>query len=232
LVYKEDQAPFGKKYLIKTINGIRVGIVGVMPAEPLEHTLNTSFTDRLMILPPEKALKALIPELRPQADIILLLSQCGTGLTNWLVKQVDGIDAAVTNKDAESSHKDESTGCNPELLKFQDEETSSADENQGTQVFELAYRGIGLGYLKLTIDDKGQITHQNKIIPLDGSIPSDQRIVEITGTDLHQKVAQVRKEREEIEQQKQKEARELLKLSPAEYFERMMKEQQESGGKE
>jgi 2',3'-cyclic-nucleotide 2'-phosphodiesterase (5'-nucleotidase family) len=231
LVHKENQAPFGKKYLIKTINGIRVGIVGVMPTEPTRHIPNTSFTERLMILPPEKALKTLIPELRTQADIILLLSQCGTDLTNWLVKQVDGIDVAITNRDTEASHKNENTGCNPELMNFQNEETSS-DKNQRTPVFELAYGGIGLGYLKLTIDDKGQMTHQNKIVPIDSSIPSDQRIVEITGTDLYQKVAQVRKEREEKEQQKQKEAKELLKLSPAEYFERLMKEQQESGGKE
>lgn len=224
LVYKESRRPFGEKYVIRTVGDVKVGILGVMPVEPPtikaprssapcpnkgdgigSHQTDEkiSLTDPLEIIPPEEALRKLLPEIRSKAGFVILLSQCGFEATTLLVDQLDGIDLAISGQRVEPGY--------PESMK--------------TPVLEAAYMGKSLSSVKLTLDDKGRIIQkQKKRVRLSDSIPSDSRILEIMGDDIHKKI------REEELRKLEKEAEVLLKLPPHEYLEMLLKEQK-SGAK-
>lgn len=227
-VHKDSNIPVGKKYVIKQIGNVKVGILGIMPIEPFEALPNPQFMERFRVTPPEDALKTLIPEVRKEADLILLLSHCGFKATTDIVAQVKGIDLAITGSDLEREVNESELGCqaDPESAFVQ----TKADDKT-VPVMQIGYGLKSLGLLKLTLDDKGQIAqHESKLIKLDMSIPSDPQIVEITGTDLYRKVADVRKERDEEDQRKRQEAQEMLKISPEEYLKKMKEKQAGTGG--
>ncbi len=226
LVYKDSQLPFGEKYIIKKVRDIRVGIVGVMPLEPIyqkappdnggcsnkhnsaddKHTQEKEevlFMDQLEIIPPEDALKSLLPQLRSQADLVILLSQCGFEATTLLVNKVDGIDLAISAPNR-TKHSYESK----------------------VPIMETAHIGKRLGFVKLTLDDSGQIINTEKsMVRLNNRIPFEERIVKITGDDIGKKI------REDELRKMEKEAKALLELSPEKYYEMLMKEQTKTGGK-
>ena len=225
LVYKDSQKPFGEKYLIREIADVRVGILGIMPLETAgqktpadagcsqkeKHEADTHaateavFADYLEVIPPEEALKKLIPEVRSHADFLILLSQCGFKATNDLVSQVKGIDLAISGQRMTAVHP---------------------DEESEVPVMEATYQGKSLGFVKLTLDDTGRIIHKKKeLLQLGDSIPFDTHISKITGDDIHTKV------REEEMRKMEKESEALMKLTPQEYYELLKKQQSETGGK-
>jgi 2',3'-cyclic-nucleotide 2'-phosphodiesterase (5'-nucleotidase family) len=227
-VQKDSNLPVGKKYHVRQIGNIKVGILGIMPLEPAEALPNPQFMERFTVTPPEDALKTLVPEVRKEADFVILLSHCGFKATSDLVSQVKGIDLAITGADGEREVNETEPGCQP------DPESASVQtkaDGKTVPVMQIGYGLKSLGLLKLTLDDKGQIAqHESRLIKLDMSIPSDPQIAEITGTDLYKKVADVRKERDEEDQRKRQEAQEMLKLSPEEYLKKMNEKQAGTGG--
>lgn len=219
LVYKENRRPFGEKYVIRTVGDVNVGILGIMPVEPPavkappssgpcpnkrsgQTNEKMTLTDPLEIIPPETALKALLPEVRSKADVVILLSQCRFKATTDLVGKLEGIDLAISGQ-----------RVNPEYPK-----------SMKTPVLEAAYMGKSLNSVKLTLDDNGRIIqHRKNRVRLTEIIPSDPRILEIIGDDIQKKI------RDEELQKLEKEAEELLKLSPQQYFEMLLKEQKNGG---
>jgi len=223
LVHKDTRLPLGKKYVIKRVGDVKVGIIGIMPTEqpksraykscgqrsnpdkpaekPEQGTPFTLLMEHLEVIPPEKALKELLPQVREQADIVVLLSQYRREETTEIVNNIKGIDLAIS---------------------LRGKTRKRADENKGTPVMETAYRSLRLGYVKLTLDEAGKIIqNQKKMIRLNKSVASDKQIAQITGDDINKKVreAEIRKRKEE--------ARALLKMSPYEYYEMVTKQQAE-----
>ena len=224
VVYKDSGLPFGEKYIIKTVGNIRVGILGVMPLEPIgevadphddscpekqknpEHAhdqeKHAPFPEQLEIIPPEDALKGLLPEVRKQADLVILLSQCGYKGTMLLVNKLDGIDLAIS-------------GLKP---------TNKAEKSR-VPIMQTAHIGKRLGYVKLTLNDAGQIIKtEDQMIRLNGFIPSEGRVIKLTSDDIGKKI------REGELRKMEKEAKALLQLSPEKYYEMLMKEQTKTGG--
>lgn len=225
LVYKDSQKPFGEKYLIRKVGDARVAILGVMPLKSPEKgtppaasacekasesgkdahpPLESMFADYLEVIPPEKALLKLVPEVRSQADFVILLSQCGFKDTNFMVSRVGNIDLAISGQRITPVHP---------------------DQESEIPVMEATYQGKSLGFVRLTRDDAGKITiDKQEFLRLGDSVPFDTRISKITGDDIHAKV------REEEMRKMEKESEALRKLSPQEYYELLMKQQAESGG--
>lgn len=225
MVYKDSGLPFGEKYIIKTVGNIRVGILGVMPLEPIgevadphddscpekqknqEHAhgqeKHAPFPEQLEIIPPEDALKGLLPEVRKQADLVILLSQCGYKGTALLVNKLDGIDLAISG------------GLKP---------TNKAGTSR-IPIMQTSHTGKRLGYVRLTLNDAGQIIKtEDQMISLGDYIPFDGQVVKLTGDDIGKKI------REDELRKMEKEAKALLELSPEKYYEMLMKEQTKTGG--
>jgi 2',3'-cyclic-nucleotide 2'-phosphodiesterase (5'-nucleotidase family) len=85
--------PSLKPYVIKKLNGIRIGIIGVVTQDSVntapENVAGLKFTS------PESALLKYFPELKRQADIIVVLSHCGYPVDRELAAKVPGIDVIV-----------------------------------------------------------------------------------------------------------------------------------------
>jgi 2',3'-cyclic-nucleotide 2'-phosphodiesterase (5'-nucleotidase family) len=217
-VYKETGLPLGEKYLIREAGGIKIGILGILPVTvPEKATQAPSCGDKkqsddtskleisynnLTIIPPEEALKQLLPEVRAKADAVILLSQCGFDATGQLVNQIKGIDLAITGP-----------GGKPK-----------SEQKTGVPVLQTSLGGKEAGFVKLTLNDSGQITQTEKKISLHDGIASQPEIAKITGDDI------VKKLRDEEVKRMEEETKALLKLSPFEYYKKLETEK-ESGVK-
>lgn len=212
LVYEDSRLPFGETYVIKDVGGVRVGILGVMPSNAFEKIANPRYVENLKIIPPETALKNLLPEVKEKADFIILLSQCGFETTTLLVNNVHGIGLAISSQSQGSK-----LPC----------------KNVKTPVMRVALRGESLGFIKLTIDDTGQIIRsQGKMIKLNESVAADVQITKMIDV-AHLEKAREKKRIRAVRQRRELEqkAKELLKLTPQEYIEILHKKQSEAGGK-
>ncbi|MHB9072347.1 MAG: bifunctional metallophosphatase/5'-nucleotidase [Desulfobaccales bacterium] len=82
-----------KPYVVKKLNGVKIGIIGVVTQESVrtdpKNIAGLKFTT------PESALRKYLPELKRQADIIVVLSHCGYPVDRELAAAVPGIDVIV-----------------------------------------------------------------------------------------------------------------------------------------
>lgn len=85
--------PALKPYTIKELKGIKIGIIGVVTRD----SINTAPKNvaGLKFTAPENALLKYLPELKQQADIVLVLSHCGYPVDRKLAATVPGIDVIV-----------------------------------------------------------------------------------------------------------------------------------------
>jgi 2',3'-cyclic-nucleotide 2'-phosphodiesterase (5'-nucleotidase family) len=83
-----------KPYVIKNLQGVKIGIIGVVtPDTPFAtHPRNVA---GLTFSTPESAVKKYLQELKGRADIIVVLSHCGFQADKELAAKVPGIDVIV-----------------------------------------------------------------------------------------------------------------------------------------
>lgn len=91
--------PWMKKFVVVESGGYKVGIVGVLPEKSFDTYVPAEGVKGLTITPPKDALAKVVPEVRRQADMVLLLSQLDDDATTALVKEIPGIDLAVSSSD-------------------------------------------------------------------------------------------------------------------------------------
>jgi len=224
LMYKDSKLSFGKKYVVRRVGNVRIGIIGLLSTKPPEDILpalekgclkhemekislgNVALADNLEIIPPEEALKKLIPEIREQADLILLLSQCGYDATRSLVDKIEGIDMAISGSAI----------------------IPKEDETALTPILPTAYQEGELGYVRLLMDGKSTkfVEQERKMIELDELVAPDNLVEKITGEDIKETI--IRKQKQKLEA----DAKVLQKLSPIEYYQKLLKDKQvDIGGK-
>lgn len=66
--------PVGERFRILEINGIRVGVLGVVGPTQLSPTVIRTTGDRVRLLPPEESVRTAVAEIREQTDLIVLLA--------------------------------------------------------------------------------------------------------------------------------------------------------------
>ncbi len=191
IVYKKGGGHYGQKYAVHKAGNIRIGMIGVMPENAFSKMPVMKVPAGLKIIPPESAIKTLVPELLPQTDMIVLLSQCGYFETEKLAA-LDGIDYVLysANQEYEEEFKRRRKTIGIHCLK-----------NNETD----------LKYLQLTLAGDGNIQVQKKEIELHGGIAEDERIASI----VEEEPARLEKQRR-LEQ-----AREVWRIPPLEYMEMM-----------
>ena len=209
LVRRDGMQPFGNGYAVVKAGDVRVGVLSILPLGAFDDISDKGLVAGLEIVDPKTAITAVLPGLREQTDVVVLLSQYDLEKTRLLVKDLDGIDLSICSGD-----KDRRGGCGKKM--------AQAASNE--PFIKSSYRGEQVGYTRLNLDADGKAAvSRSRMIPLDGSIPDDEKIVAITGTDMKDKLEEKR------EKEQMRNIRELHKLSPAEYME-LLKKQSASGG--
>jgi 2',3'-cyclic-nucleotide 2'-phosphodiesterase (5'-nucleotidase family) len=201
LIRKDTGKAFGESYIVRNIGEIKIAILGIMPSEAFKKISNPKYFENLEIIPPETALEKLVPEVRKQADIVFLLSQSGFEETVLLMNTVKGIDIAISSGSGKK-------GCLQHIT--QPPDTSN--------IFQAAPEGLGLGYLKLTYEDKKLVNHENQTITLFNPAPAEDLV-----SNLFDEVKKMTGAQER--QKMEAEAKELLKLKPEEYMKKMLEKQ-------
>ena len=212
LVYEKSQLPQIKEYVIRDVGGTKVAILGVMPSHAFKKIANPQYVHTLKIIPPETALKDLLPEVKEKADFIILLSQCGLEATTSLVNNLNGIDLAISCAKGKPSRP---------------------ANNGTTTVVQTGSQGRHLGFLQVTISDTGEILlGQGQLMELDESVHADKAITKIIKDAFPEKSRE--KKRLATEKRRRnlhKELMEGLESTPMEYFEQQKRKIQNEGEK-
>jgi 5'-nucleotidase/UDP-sugar diphosphatase len=85
--------PCLKPYVIKDLQGVKIGIIGVVTRDTLAG--HPGRLGDLKFTTPERAIRKYLPELKGRADIIVLLSHCGYPADRELAAKVPGLDVIV-----------------------------------------------------------------------------------------------------------------------------------------
>jgi 5'-nucleotidase len=143
-----------KPYLIRTVGGVQVGVLGLAYPETARTTAAKNVED-LKFTEPVAAVKRYLPKMREDgAEIALVLSHLGLGGDKQLAESVPDLDVIVGGH----SHN----------------RMTEALRVGRTLIVQAGAHGSDLGRLDLTVRD-GKITaHKRSLIPLDHEdVPSD-----------------------------------------------------------
>jgi len=152
-----------QKYFIKEINGIRIGITGVMPMIEQNSLLEKSFN----IKEPEKALESIIPILAEKTDFIILLSQLTSEETVTLLNSIPAIDLGLCIDSI------------PQPLPV--ENTDSSDHSKDSpSLMTITTRGMELGILNIEKTGEQVKIIDARRISLDKKVASDESMLKLT----------------------------------------------------
>lgn len=152
----KNEKLLGQAYLIKKFEGFSVGIIGLV--SPAYVNLKLLAAEGLAVKNSEEALQKILPIVKEQADIIILLSHLGRYETNLLLQKAPDIDVAIIGHDPGMLHQ-------PELL-------------NSTIVVHNSTNGKFLGVLDLTLGEKGDIkAHRGYVVGIIESSPSDPEVL-------------------------------------------------------
>jgi 5'-nucleotidase/UDP-sugar diphosphatase len=85
--------PSLKPYVIKNLQGVKIGIIGVVTRDTLAG--HPGKLGDLKFTTPESAIRKYLPELKRRADIIVVLSHCGYPADRELAAKIPGLDIIV-----------------------------------------------------------------------------------------------------------------------------------------
>ncbi len=132
--------PVGERSRIVDVNGIKVGLIGLIDGESVAkaHAAgNAADAPEFQFDDPLEAALALVPQLRAECDLVVLMSAMPANETDALIAQVPGVDIALYGN--QPNWKQESA------------------KHGGTIVQQTGTRGQYLGRLLLIVDPDGEI---------------------------------------------------------------------------
>jgi 5'-nucleotidase/UDP-sugar diphosphatase len=96
-------------HVILPVGDVRVGVVGVLEEAALLHTVRAG-NEGVRVEPPEKALREIVPVLREEVDLLVVLSHCGLEIDRRLARTVAGIDVIVGGHSHDALERPERVG--------------------------------------------------------------------------------------------------------------------------
>ena len=172
LAYADTEKLLFPPYVIKEADGVRVAFFGLTTGEVLGNLGAKELN--LKLRPPVETAAKLVPELRKQADIVVLLSHLGQGPDAQLVRQVPGIDIVL------GGHW-HSTLMPPRMVSV----GQPTDFYIGmVQIVQVGAYGDYVGRFRTAFhrDDSGKyslMSCKGEAIHIDGSTPDDVQITRI-----------------------------------------------------
>ncbi len=91
---RRKASQFWRPYLLKQVDGVRVGLIGLTPVQYNDSSLWQPITG-FRFLPPMEVLPDIVATLRSQVDVLILLSHSGFEADREIARGVDGIDCIV-----------------------------------------------------------------------------------------------------------------------------------------
>ncbi len=215
LIRKSTKGPVAEPFVIKSVGSIRVGILGILPANALSDWPDSSYIDQYDIISPELAINQYLPELKQKTDLVILLSLCSPKATRLFVQNTKGIDVAIV-----SGKEDTSAQTADDCKK-----NSTGDRiiKKEPVILDSGSNGTTIGYLEINFsEDNDIIDFKNSTNHLDSSVPEDLEIKTMIDSYLHDpirlkrlRILQNPKHKNEIEAVQQ--------LSPEEYVKTLQK---------
>ena len=157
-----DRLPFGPAYRIVRVGTVRVGIIGI--GDPAAFALmKPDQRDNITIDLPGKSLSLLLPEIRQEADLILVLSHGALSHNRSLARSFQDLDVIVGSYSGRPLFEPVIEG--------------------ETLIVQSGNNGSHVGRLDLVVDDTNQITsHHGWLEPLLESSPDDPEVLSIIET--------------------------------------------------
>jgi len=185
-----------KKYFIKEINGIKIGVTGISPQQDDLRPPDKRFS----IIDPKQGLNRIIPDLVKKTDFIILLSQLKTDATLEILTNFPDIDLAMC-----------ASTIPTDIRTLSDHRTMT-----------ITNRGRQIGMISIEKTKHNNITIKNKqIITLGNDIDSDPIVRDLVSAHYEQ----IRRQQEEKKQieifNKEKK---FLELTPEEFIKLYNKE--------
>jgi hypothetical protein len=151
LVYADTKKPFVKPYVIRKMCNTRVAFFGLMGSDLKLRTLTTE--RGLEIQDPIATAKALVPQLRKKADIVVLLSHIGLTEGQRLTLEVPGIDVMIF-------------GHQPGLFR-------EIAKTNGVINTRSGERGQYIPGIHLVVEDGKLTSYDGDLTTLDDKVPAD-----------------------------------------------------------
>ncbi len=146
-----------KPYVIKTIDNIKVGIIGIMGntpdvAKPFEEIVGTT----LSVLDPIETVTAKVAELKDKVDFVVVLTHQHMG-RNWIIaRKINGVDVVVGGH-----HK---------------QRLDTPYEANNTYIVQVGEKGQYQGMMVIEKAADGTKTATNTLIPFNDKIADDAKV--------------------------------------------------------
>jgi len=183
IFYDNTDIHFSQQYTIKNVNGIRVGIIGLMGVDAFINTMMKSNREGLYVKPPIAVLQSLIDKLRPDVDMVIVLTHQNRTAPMQTNKESDAEVQRGFDEDFELAGAVQGVdlivgGHSDNGLKVPVQHPKT-----GTTIVMTYGQGMHLGYAKFEINQNP--THKPKLIegrliPVDADrYPANPRISDL-----------------------------------------------------
>ena len=160
LIYADTKKPFVKPYVIRKVGPIRVAIFGLIGKDSKIRTLASERA--LEVKDPVETAKALVPQLRKKAEVVVLLSHLGLTDGQRLTLETSGIDVMIFGHQV---------GLFREIVK-----TNGVINTRGGE------RGQYLPTVHLVLEDGKITSYDGEVFTLDDKVPADPEMNEMVDT--------------------------------------------------
>jgi 2',3'-cyclic-nucleotide 2'-phosphodiesterase (5'-nucleotidase family) len=167
--YKGTDHPYAQAHTIIERNGVRIGVIGIM-GQDAATAIIPSYIAPLDVRDPAEAVRKSVAELRDQVDIIVLLTH--QGKTAPMQTDAESDPRLQRDIDADIALAGAVEGIDVLLAGHADAGTPAPviHPETGTLIMQTYGQATHLGYLQLTLDEKGNIKgHHGKLIPVEST---------------------------------------------------------------
>ena len=153
LVRAKDGKPFATPYIVKDLGGVKVAVLGLMSSLFNAHKYKPEDQD-LLVEDCQEVAKRIVPQLRKEADFIIILGHITMEEATELAEKVPGITAIIIAW---------AMGIIDPPVQVQD-----------TLILSAGTKGSHLGEFFLHLDQKGaMVSYHSRLTPLDRKISED-----------------------------------------------------------
>lgn len=146
--------PIALPYVILRAGERTVGVIGVV-TETLPSIVSRKNIVNVRVRPVVPTVRALLPEVRRQADVVVVLSHCGLESDSLLAREVPGIDVIVAGHDHRAIPE-------PILVRV----NGQVNGIGGTLLAETGQWGQNVGWLDLELDGGRIVSWRGGLVPV------------------------------------------------------------------
>jgi len=169
---KATGAPLLPRYRIERVGGVRVALFGLLTKSTQGYP---AARDRVLIGDELQTAKSLVPKLRAEADIVVLLSHCGNDVDERLAAEVPGIDVII------GGHSHTRLPVGQFVWRSED---LRGDHVNGTIIAQAHQWGGELGRLDLLLRKSsdgtwGVARYRARLVPITADMPEDPAVAAV-----------------------------------------------------